>query len=863
MKMPSPCLIGLLLLLASHKGGCEEILHAPTLPAPSRAGDIVSLRIENNGGASQPARIVTIGQVFAEGDLPSGASLAAFIDGRRLLLQVDVKTVHPDHSAGWTILTLAAPAIAPGSHVDIMLARAEAAAAADAGPVSDKGYDLSVTVTLHPEDGPAVAKTFQVGPLVAAARAEWLDGPLAREVRVQASLSGSLTAQFDVRTNRDGTYLTRIALLNDAIFSPSSRAYRFDIDIASHGRSLYRLSDQRQAPMQEWKRTLWSDSQGEAAPPALNIVYDVAYLERTGAVPRYELSSGVAARLIAAQQNALAQADTAPLGSALVTRYEPSTGARPDIGPTTQWAADWLVSQSEAAREIMERNEAASAAAPIHARSDKGDLITTLSDPGFWLDTRNRGRKQTVDFTEIEKLSEWTPDPAHMPDLAYVTALISGRRDALDEVQAQAAYDLLAMAPAYRPDGAALVGAQQRGLAWTIRDLGNAAFLSPAGTPLKSYFEQQLEILLKTLLNHYVKGPDGAAEGDPHGYVMGAFDTNLVAPWQQGYIVIALGQAAARGVPGAAEIVRWMSGFQAGLYRNGANGYDPLNGSFYWLTMGSGSVENHDFRALRSWRQVSEANFPARPAPTALYGYPDDAIGGFSTIAKAALAVAWDTTHEAEDLAAFAFLTQHTPYLVLNVGGYASSESWNITPTLPDGHHLANNEIIWGHGGTSRARTDHALLAASSGDNVLRAGSGDSVLIGGSGKDSLIGGAGDDFLFAGTGPQSLYGGPGSNYLEGHVNGGAQADLFLLRTDDAAQDLIVGFRVGQDWLQIDPGRSGVTAAALLASATTTSAGDMILHLSPRHQAVFRSISPAQFDGRFLRIGPFSDQASPEP
>jgi Ca2+-binding RTX toxin-like protein len=389
-----------------------------------------------------------------------------------------------------------------------------------------------------------------------------------------------------------------------------------------------------------------------------------------------------------------------------------------------------------------------------------------------------------------------------------------------------------------------MLGMQERGIAWTIRDVANAAYLTPSSSPLKAFFTQQVDAVIQNLDSNYVHGALGAEEGQLQGYIMGEFDTNQVAPWEQGYIVIALGQAAAQGFAGATDVLAWMNNFIAGLYLNGANGYNPLEGSGYWLTTGSGSLATGNYQSFTSWQQLFAANFAGQPSPTALNGFPDDPVGGFSTIAKAALAVEWNVTHATEDLAAYAYITQQTAYLIQNTGGYDSAQTWDIAPTLTDGHQLQNSEVTYGAGGTTISASVHGLLAAVSGNNILQAGSGDSILIGGSGNDQLKGGAGDDFLFAGTGTQSLYGGGGNNTLQGHLNGGSGVDTFLFKVSDIAQDTVLNFKPGVDMLEISGAAQGVTLAGLLAAVTTDAAGDTLLHLSPQHEVILTGIHPAQ-------------------
>ena len=829
------------------------LLTAPTVSAPQHSGDVVAVLVANGGVAALPSRDITFGQSFADGDVPAGASLVATINGQQVALQMDVKNTNADGSVMDAIITLAAPSLAAQSAFTVMLSRATTAVSAGAainpsGMVA-AGYNEQLTLTLHNADGSTGVTTLNVGAaltqaLAAGTAQSWLNGALASEEQFSVAINPALTAQFNIREYADGSFVTTAQILNNGIFASASKTYNYDITLASHGQTQFSQTNVVEAPMQDWTQSVWSNAQGQSHAPADQLIYNVAYLEKSGVVDAYATGAGVNATTLAAQQTALAAANTGPLGAALVTQYEPTTGARPDIGPTTQWGADWLVSQSAVAEQIMLANANAAGAEPIYAVNANGSAVSTANDPGFWLDSRNSTNLPTVNYGTVETISNWTMDAAHIADLTYLAALSTGSAVLLEQLQAQANFDLLSVAPPYRANDSAMLGLQERGIAWTIRDVANAAFLTPGSSPLKAYFTQQVDAVIQNLDSNYVHGALGAEEGQLQGYIMGAFDTNQVAPWEQGYIVIALGQAAAQGFAGATEVLGWMNNFISGLYLNGANGYNPLEGSGYWLTTGSGSLATSNYQSFTSWQQLFSANFAGQASPSTLNGFPNDPVGGFSTIAKAALAVEWNVTHATQDLAAYAYITQQTGYLIQNTGGYDSAQTWDIVPTLADGHQLQNSEVTYGTGGSFTSASPHGLLAAASGNNILQAGSGDSILIGGSGNDQLKGGAGNDFLFAGTGTQSLYGGGGNNTLEGHLNGGSGVNSFLFKVSDIAQDTLLNFKPGVDMLDISGAAPGVTLASLLATVTSNAAGDALLHLSPQHEVILTGIHPAQ-------------------
>lgn len=125
------------------------------------------------------------------------------------------------------------------------------------------------------------------------------------------------------------------------------------------------------------------------------------------------------------------------------------------------------------------------------------------------------------------------------------------------------------------------------------------------------------------------------------------------------------------------------------------------------------------------------------------------------------------------------------------------------------------DDTIGAGGGNDTVSTgggDDVVLAGSGNDEIRLRG-GDDIAFGGRGQDSLFGGAGDDYLFGGRGNDLLVGGRGDDLMAG----GTGDDVFAFN-DDFGHDLIIGFAIGTDTLQIASGinGSGVGAAADLVS-----------------------------------------------
>ena len=93
------------------------------------------------------------------------------------------------------------------------------------------------------------------------------------------------------------------------------------------------------------------------------------------------------------------------------------------------------------------------------------------------------------------------------------------------------------------------------------------------------------------------------------------------------------------------------------------------------------------------------------------------------------------------------------------------------------------------------------VLYGDAGVDTLNGGAGGDVIYGGADNDILNGEAGNDLLEGSAGTDTLYGGAGSDYLRGDslaligteiFTGPADADIFVLKTDDSGTDTITDF-----------------------------------------------------------------------
>ncbi len=800
---------------------------APLVAAP-QSGGLVSVTIENDGKEAAPARIVTFGQAFLPGAVPKGHGIVAAMKGTPLKVALDAKAHHADGSVRHGIVALEAPALAPGERAIVTLSLGEAAAAPPL-KLEDfllPGYEPKLTLAFEGEP----ARTIDVAALVREAFAKgkpdiWLDNALAKEIRVQAKLNQAMTATFDIRALADGQLRTDVIVANDQAFVPI-KFFTCDASIANGGTTLFERKGMVQYPYSNWHKELWT---GTAHAP-LHVSLDPAYLAKAGAIADYDFSLGVSMKALGDRLSELSAAKSGPLEPSLITPAMGTTGGRTDIGITTGWAANYLVSQDRRAETVMLAEADHAGSVPWHLRDGATNApISVVKHPTSWADYRegkgvdSADRFGTVFNSEAAKGNGgWALDSAHEPDLSFVPYLVTGNRYYLDELDYEAAYLTVAGNPGYRHGAEALVYPvnQLRGTAWNIRDFANAAWIAPDNDPLKSTFASVTEANLAGLVAETAKLHAAGAEGEIEGYVPDIpFGSAQTAPWQNDFLALTMALIAKRGDAKAETVLAWLDHFNSGRFTHGAKGFNPLNGPGYWWTI-AGTQDNKGI-APNTWAQLYQRNFGDKPAPTELANTPECTYC-YPAVAAASAAESFSVTRSPQAIWAYAYLTAHTPAL-RQPNGYLGDPGWHMTPVLPDGYRLrqADIELAPPGGGNVTAASAHALLAGGAGKSTLQGGKGVTVIYAGSGGATMIAGGGTTYLIAGAG-----------------EGGKPSEL-IIDASAEAEETVLDFDPAFDKIEIRKAAGLSLGTAIAADGK----GGSILTLGPAHKVLVPGLAPA--------------------
>jgi hypothetical protein len=566
----------------------------PARAAPGCEG--VACTLEGTGAPA--GRVVVFGQAFMPGVVPQGSRLAAFVAaGPALPVQIDVLNRHADGSARLAILALAAPALAAGAKLPVLLVP-DAGAPPPRFVPSLAGRQAVVEVGGWRCDllaGFAAAPPWQAGALAVQAR-------VAQAVPAAAAGGvASLRLVADVALRADGTLWVEAWLRNDVAMRPNGGPASYAARLVLDGQIAWQAEIRGQAHYTGWGRLA-----GGAAAPLIR--HDAGALADAGAGARYNRGIAVAEPVLARFAQAMAAPDWQRLlGPRQIAQDMRQTGGRPDIGPATMAQAAWLISGDRRAAAYAIGQAEAAGGIPWHHWED--GWLTPDRYPRLWTDGRG-GPAPGGLMQPVAADTGWMLDCAHQPELSFVPFLLTGRRAFLDNLQAQAAWCVLSQWPAAASrgvpggpspgDGVNVVrGNQVRGAAWSLRQLEHAAWATPEADPLLPWLKRAAAgnwAWLRAQIPAW-----SAEQGEARGWIPGEYGTaGVLPPWQQDYFASTAALAARRGSADAALVLGWMENFLLGRFAG--RGLPRHDGAAYLL-----AIRDARGRPLQSWAAIGAA----------------------------------------------------------------------------------------------------------------------------------------------------------------------------------------------------------------------------------------------------------------
>lgn len=773
------------------------LVQAPTFNRDVDA--LVMIRLQNNWESDSEPDYITFGQAFAPGVLKPENMIAVRYGETILPAQIDVKALHDDGSVRHAAVTISTPGVEAGDDIQGALIKEAPGVNQDfnATALISKNFEMSASLRFYYADETTSDFIVDVRKLALSSLEEgavdiWLDGPLVKEFRIEKSAAPHLLLRFDIRVYRDGDIKTDVIASNEKTFSPGQRESVYDVTIGTKDGSVFSEKKVGHYRASTWRRSFWTGSQ-----PLLFVVNDIETFIDARALAPLDVSLGVAADSTARDDRLLSNLPL--LSPALIKQNMRAPGGRADIGIYTQWAATYLVAQTEAAARVMFANADAAGAVPWHFIDEStGAPVRIDQRRKFWADPRGLEKKYASDQPHKDIFSSsdggWTPDQAHKPALTFVPYLVTAERYYADELAMQAAWSVFGKWPHLREGGLKVLDVQQvRGSAWTLRDLSDAAFILPDNHPLKEYFHTALNENLEAMVEKYIVRRAMSEANELEGYFEELIEREpeRISPWQNDFLVLALWLEARRGDGRSEKLLRWADNFQSGRFLEAD--FDPMRGTSYALAAKAAISQ----RPYGRWSEVAERSYGGDRGSKLLQmeGYPDLASGYVSS-AYASLTAIASQTGSLSAYEAFGWLARESKNYVLwdaEVHGSVQKENrFLFRLRLPGGDYVSRKDLGRRKGGEG----PDILLGGGGGDGLDGGASGD-IIFGFKGDDELRGGPGSDVLYGGRGDDHLEGAAGNDHLIGGdgvdvLVGGEGRDVFAYLRGPYADDRIKDF-----------------------------------------------------------------------
>jgi len=488
---------------------------------PGTARQLAAYPMEGTGA---PAGTVhTFGLPMRQGDLNAGDALSVRLaNGTRVTTQVDYKgNTWPDGSFRHAVLHIPAPALSNGALNSASVWRDGVTATGT--PINMATALSGRTARVEISNG-STTETFNCVAQLDSNR--WFSGPLCAQTRQtfspsRAAVGGNTNVDvlIDLATYSDGSILLEANPWNRRCFVPNMGDASFTLKIVGDNGFTKTLAITRSwlyssVPL----RARW-DAQGQAVTDdAVIMKPDPEYVSPTGIIANYDKGLGILESKLQFYASKMGQSDwNTPYSNRDIQKDMGFSGARGDVGETTQPNAAWMISGDKRARAYAIGQAEAALGIPQHCFDfANGQWVNPIDRPYsrlFYQDPdfiESNGRRKYTDGQIDYSYGDWVVEEGHWPDSFTVPYAFTGRRSFLDGLLGQASYGVMKAAPngsergdlaqaagngsdtpagkaarraklAELGEGANIVrGNQVRGQAWKRRQHQNVGALAPA-----------------------------------------------------------------------------------------------------------------------------------------------------------------------------------------------------------------------------------------------------------------------------------------------------------------------------------------------------------------------------------------------
>lgn len=587
---------------------------------------ITDVIFQNTSTTAQTNVPVTFGHVFAIGHVSSTQGISGQLaDGSAVPLQADIKARHADGSVRHAIISVQLPQLAGSASSTMKLLASEASSVAT--PVTpmdllNAGFSSNVHIDLAGVRYSASADQL----LRSGSYKTWLSGAVNNEWMVSAPLKTAagaahphLTARFAIRAaTASQRARVDVTIENNWAYEIAPQNFTYDAQVEVGGQTVFTKAAMTHYHHARWRKVFWWGAQ-----PQVHIKHNVTYLIATKAVPNYDRSIAFTETKLNAWKSAWTGTKVEPMGVGIVNPYMPATGGRDELGQMPAWSATYLLTMDKRVKDVTLGTGDLGGSWSTHYRDRVTDRpVSLMSFPymtilGKSTDTMNPVTRKYEAFpvcaTSTACTTPYTHDTSHQASFAYLPYLVTGDYYYLEELQFWGMYNAFSGNPAYREQTKALVKSDQvRGQAWSLRSMGEAAYITPDDDSLKSHFASFVKTNLDWYDANYTNNPSATTLGVlTHGYAVGYDSGTGIAPWQDDFFTASIGRLAELGFSQAQPLLAWKSQFAVNRMTDA--GVCWVTGSIYSLKVRDSATAAFYPSMAQAWKSSHTAAFAALP----------------------------------------------------------------------------------------------------------------------------------------------------------------------------------------------------------------------------------------------------------
>ncbi|WP_041577116.1 hypothetical protein [Bdellovibrio bacteriovorus] len=474
----------------------------------------------------------TIGQSFAPGDVPMGKDIVT--DSSDVKFQAVIQNRWPDGSAKFAIVSGLVGNLSAGvaKKIDVY------SGSQSAGVPLEESYLKSLSPAVHVSftAGSGDKLDVSLAPLIGVESKydsslgmhlpgrvyEFIKGPIMSSF-VYSSAFGSdasLRAWFEVRVFRSGEVEIFPWSENGYLLKNGAAEKNGTFEVLVDGRTVFSesilLPHHGATPLLKGK----TQSYFRSGVGSLIIKHDVAYIQKSRAVPTYYTESGMNATLV----GNLVQ-DYTPLGVHNLSPSMGTAGYHPSIGLISEWDVSYLFTKADPKSfNAIVVNAMANGRYPIYYRDEKTNLPLKFSAfPNLCFNSANtNGGGGLSSVGQITSTGTGAAPQkfgtSHHHSIGFMAYLLTGRYFFMEVTQHAAVGFYLRQGDVGRKFSKGIIegsaGANTtRGAAWVLRTLAQAIYVTPDSHPLKSEFRKSLDENILYYHKMYVEGSN-----NPYGF---------------------------------------------------------------------------------------------------------------------------------------------------------------------------------------------------------------------------------------------------------------------------------------------------------------------------------------------------------